>query len=140
MFFITFASFSGVVLGMTIVRRPSATLADILSRSTSLVVAIIELMAQVAFVSLLVALAFLAFFLMLHLVLDSQMKQALVCDVDAYTFLLKSWNCYLHYIFVTRLLDVDGRNRGACLWNLFSIEETIVKPIVQPVRIIISAN
>ena len=35
MFFITFASFSGVVLGMTIVRRPSATLADILSRSTS---------------------------------------------------------------------------------------------------------
>lgn len=35
MFFITFASFSGVVLGMTIVRRPSATFADILSRSTS---------------------------------------------------------------------------------------------------------
>ncbi len=35
MFFITFASFSGVVLGMTMVRTPSATLADILSRSTS---------------------------------------------------------------------------------------------------------
>ena len=105
-----------------------------------LVIAVRELATQIVDMLLITVLVVFLLFLVLKLILDSQFEVALIVDAYAYPLFLKTRHSHFHRIVFGCLLNVYSRSCGVHAGHQSRIKEIVVKPIVQPILIIVSTS